>query len=93
MVGADYKCTHEVYLNEDTVVEVEALWHYEPDDPICPGGWTLEETSTEYDLSKKEDADKIWAAVERDGPLESKQLIDYRDYDDYDDFDYGDERL
>ena len=90
MVGADYTCTHEVCIDEDTRIEVDATWHYEPDDPVCPGGWTLEQIDTEHDLSDQAESDKIWAAVERQGPLESKQLVDYRDYDD---FDYGDGRL
>lgn len=84
MVGGNYQVTHILELDDGAEVMVDATWHYETDAWDEEGGWTLEDITTERDLSDKGFAKRIWRAVFEQGPSVDATLIDYRDYDEED---------
>ena len=84
MVGGNYQVTHILELDDGAEVMVDATWHYETDAWDEEGGWTLEDITTERDLSDKGFAKQIWRAVFEQGPSVDATLIDYRDYDEED---------
>lgn len=88
MVGGDYQVTHVLELDDGAEVMVDATWHYEMDSWDEEGGWTLEDITTELDLSDESLAKRVWRSVFEQGPAEDATLIDYKDYDD-DDFGQG----
>ena len=67
MVGGNYQVTHILELDDGAEVMVDATWHYETDAWDEEGGWTLEDITTERDLSDKGFAKRIWRAVFEQG--------------------------
>lgn len=88
MVGGNYQVTHTLELDDGAEFTVDATWHYTMDSWDEEGGWTLEDITTERDLSDESFAKRVWRTVFLQGPTTDASLIDYREYTD-DDFGQG----
>jgi len=87
-VGGNYQVTHILELDDGAEIMVDATWLYTMDSWDEQGGWTLEDITSERDLSDPGFAKRVWRTVFEQGPTVDATLIDYQDYDD-DDFGQG----